>query len=177
MVKEATFGAGCFWCIEACYKEVNGVISVTPGYTGGQTENPTYEEVCSGNTGHAEVARIVFDDELISYEELLELFWFLHDPTQLNRQGGDIGTQYRSVIYYHDDLQKAISEKYKNKLQLEKVWENPIVTEISPISKFYSAEEYHKDYFNRNPQNQYCTFVVKPKVEKFKSVFSQRLKN
>ena len=103
MVKEATFGAGCFWCIEACYKEVNGVTSVTPGYTGGKTENPTYEEVCSGNTGHAEVARIVFDDELISYEELLELFWFLHDPTQLNRQGGDIGTQYRSVIYYHDD--------------------------------------------------------------------------
>ena len=177
MVKEATFGAGCFWCIEACYKEVNGVTEVTPGYTGGKTENPTYEEVCSGNTGHAEVARIVFDDELISYEELLELFWFLHDPTQLNRQGGDIGTQYRSVIYYHDDLQKAISEKFKNKLQLEKVWENPIVTEISPISKFYSAEEYHKDYFNRNPQNQYCTFVVRPKVEKFKSVFSQRLKN
>ncbi len=176
MVKEATFGAGCFWCIEACYKEVQGIVSVTPGYTGGLKENPTYEEVCQGNTGHAEVARIVFDDEIISFEELLELFWFLHDPTQLNRQGEDIGTQYRSVIFYHDELQKAISEKYKNKLESEKVWENTIVTEISPIEKFYSAEEYHKDYFNRNPQNQYCTFVVRPKVEKFKKVFNDKLR-
>jgi peptide-methionine (S)-S-oxide reductase len=177
MVKEATFGAGCFWCIEACYKEVKGIVSVTPGYTGGLKENPTYEEVCQGNTGHAEVARIVFDDEIISFEELLELFWFLHDPTQLNRQGEDVGTQYRSVIFYHDELQKAISEKFKNKLEEEKVWENKIVTEISPVSVFYSAEEYHKDYFNRNPQNQYCTFVVRPKVEKFKKVFAQLLKN
>jgi peptide-methionine (S)-S-oxide reductase len=177
MEKEATFGAGCFWCIEACYKEVKGIVSVTPGYTGGIKENPTYEEVCQGNTGHAEVVRIIFDDELISFEELLELFWFLHDPTQLNRQGEDIGTQYRSVIFYHDELQKAISEKFKNKLEEEKVWKKQIVTEVSPISKFYSAEEYHKDYFNRNPQNQYCTFVVRPKVEKFKKVFSQFLKN
>ena len=154
MEKLATLGAGCFWCIEACYKMVEGIISVTPGYTGGLKSEPTYEEVCQGNTGHAEVARIVFDDELISFEELLELFWFLHDPTQLNRQGEDIGTQYRSVIFYHDELQKAISEKYKKKLEAEKVWENRIVTEISPIGIFYSAEEYHKDYFNNNPQNQ-----------------------
>lgn len=175
MVKKTTLGAGCFWCIEACYKDVNGIITVHPGYAGGMKENPTYEEVCSGLTGHAEVARIVYDDEIISFEEILELFWFLHDPTQENRQGNDIGTQYRSVIFYHDDLQKAFAEKYKTKLTNEKVWDSPIVTEIQPIENFYFAEEYHSNYFENNPENQYCQFVVRPKVEKFKKVFAEKL--
>ncbi len=177
MVKEATFGAGCFWCIEACFIDLEGVISVTSGYTGGHTENPTYKQVCEGTTGHAEVARIVYDDEIISYDELLELFWFVHDPTQLNRQGNDVGTQYRSAIFYHDEIQKELAEKYKQKLIEEKVWDKPIVTEISPLSVFYPAEDYHNNYFALNPDNPYCNAVVRPKVEKFKKVFAARLKN
>jgi peptide-methionine (S)-S-oxide reductase len=176
MVKEATFGAGCFWCIEACYAQMKGVIDVFPGYSGGMEENPTYQSVCSGNTGHAEVARVIFDDEQISFDELLEIFWFVHDPTQLNRQGNDIGSQYRSVIFYHDAEQKRISEAYKERLSAEKVWDNPIVSEISPLSNFYKAEAYHKDYFERNPENMYCQAVVRPKVEKFKKVFAEKLK-
>lgn len=176
MIKEATFGAGCFWCVEACFMDLAGVISVTSGYTGGHTENPTYKEVCEGTTGHAEVARIVFDDEIITFDELLELFWFVHDPTQLNRQGNDIGTQYRSVVFYHDEIQKELTEKYKKKLTDEHVWENPIVTEISPIGEFYPAEDYHMNYFALNPGNPYCQSVVRPKVEKFKKVFADRLK-
>lgn len=176
MIKEATFGAGCFWCVEACFMDLAGVISVTSGYTGGQTQNPTYKEVCEGTTGHAEVARIVFDDEIITFDELLELFWFVHDPTQLNRQGDDIGTQYRSVVFYHDEIQKELTEKYKQKLTDEHVWENPIVTEISPIGDFYPAEDYHMNYFALNPENPYCQSVVRPKVEKFKKVFADRLK-
>lgn len=176
MIKEATFGAGCFWCVEACFMDLAGVISVTSGYTGGQTQNPTYKEVCEGTTGHAEVARIVFDDEIITFDELLELFWFVHDPTQLNRQGDDIGTQYRSVVFYHDEIQKELTEKYKQKLTDEHVWENPIVTEISPIGDFYPAEDYHMNYFALNPENPYCQSVVRPKVEKFKKVFAERLK-
>jgi peptide-methionine (S)-S-oxide reductase len=175
-MKVATFGAGCFWCVEACLKDLNGVIDVYPGYTGGQIENPTYEQVCSGNTGHAEVARVEYDENLLSYEQLLEVFWFVHDPTQLNRQGNDIGTQYRSVIFYHDELQKTEAEKYKNRLTDENVWDNPIVTEISPISNFYRAEVYHHNYFELNPQNMYCQAVVRPKVEKFRKVFSNKLK-
>lgn len=176
MIKEATFGAGCFWCVEACFMDLAGVISVTSGYTGGHTQNPTYKEVCDGTTGHAEVARIVFDDEIITFDELLELFWFVHDPTQLNRQGNDIGTQYRSVVFYHDEIQKELTEKYKKKLTDEHVWENPIVTEISPIGEFYPAEDYHMNYFALNPENPYCQSVVRPKVEKFKKVFADRLK-
>lgn len=176
MIKEATFGAGCFWCVEACFMDLAGVISVTSGYTGGHTQNPTYKEVCEGTTGHAEVARIVFDDEIITFDELLELFWFVHDPTQLNRQGNDIGTQYRSVVFYHDEIQKELTEKYKQKLTDEHVWENPIVTEISPIGEFYPAEDYHMNYFALNPENPYCQSVVRPKVEKFKKVFADRLK-
>lgn len=176
MVKEATFGAGCFWCVEACFLDLAGVISVNSGYTGGHLENPTYKQVCEGTTGHAEVARIVYDDEIISYEELLELFWFVHDPTQLNRQGNDIGTQYRSVIFYHDEIQKELSIKFKNKLTEEKVWDKPIVTEISPIEIFYPAEDYHNNYFALNPENAYCQAVVRPKVEKFRKVFASRLK-
>ncbi|TXI85231.1 MAG: peptide-methionine (S)-S-oxide reductase MsrA [Crocinitomicaceae bacterium] len=176
MIKEATFGAGCFWCVEACFMDLAGVISVTSGYTGGHTQNPTYKEVCEGTTGHAEVARIVFDDELISFDELLELFWFVHDPTQLNRQGNDIGTQYRSAIFYHDEIQKELAEKYKKQLTEEGVWADPIVTEITPIGDFYAAEDYHMNYFALNPENPYCQAVVRPKVEKFKKVFAEKLK-
>jgi peptide-methionine (S)-S-oxide reductase len=175
-MKEATFGAGCFWCIEACYKELKGVVDVYPGYAGGHKENPTYEEVCNGTTGHAEVARVIYDETAIGFEELLELFWFVHDPTQLNRQGNDIGTQYRSVIFYHDSEQERLSKEYLSKLTLEKVWDKPIVTEIVPISNFYSAEAYHHNYFELNPGNGYCQAVVRPKVEKFKKVFAERLK-
>lgn len=176
MIKEATFGAGCFWCVEACFMDLAGVISVTSGYTGGHTQNPTYKEVCEGTTGHAEVARIVFDDELISFDELLELFWFVHDPTQLNRQGNDIGTQYRSAIFYHDEIQKELAEKYKKQLTEEGVWADPIVTEITPIGDFYAAEDYHMNYFALNPENPYCQAAVRPKVEKFKKVFAEKLK-
>lgn len=172
----ATFGAGCFWCVEACFKDMKGVFDVYPGYAGGQKENPTYAEVCSGTTGHAEVARVEYDESQISFKELLEVFWFVHNPTQLNRQGNDIGTQYRSVIFYHDDNQKTESELYKQKLFSEKVWDEPIVTEILPISNFYRAEDYHHNYFELNPQNMYCQSVVRPKVEKFKKVFSEKLK-
>ncbi len=176
MVKEATFGAGCFWCIEACYKDLKGVVEVAPGYAGGLIENPTYEQVCSGTTGHAEVARVVYDDTMVSFDELLEVFWFVHDPTQLNRQGNDIGTQYRSVVFYHDQEQKERTEFFKSKLENEHVWDKPIVTLIEPLSNFYKAENYHHNYFELNPQNMYCQSVVRPKVEKFRKVFANRLK-
>jgi len=176
MIQEATFGAGCFWCIEACFKEMEGVIDVYPGYAGGNIINPSYEAVCSGSTGHAEVAQVLFDDQLISYDELLEVFWFVHDPTQMNRQGNDIGTQYRSVVFYHSEYQKERLLFYIEKLTLEKVWLQPIVTEVVPLSNFYRAENYHHNYFELNPENSYCQFVVRPKVEKFKKVFSEKLK-
>ncbi len=176
MTKEATFGAGCFWCIEACYKDLAGIIDVMPGYSGGHTDNPTYKEICTGTTGHAEVARVIYDPAVVSFEELLEVFWFVHDPTQLNRQGNDIGTQYRSVIFYHDEEQRQLSEAYKARLTAEQVWDRPIVTEIVPLQRFYPAEDYHKDYFELNPGNAYCQAVVRPKVEKFRKVFEQRLK-
>ena len=176
MLKEATFGAGCFWCIEACYSEMKGIIEVYPGYAGGQTINPTYNQVCEGKTGHAEVARIVYNDEEITFEELLEVFWFVHNPTQLNRQGNDIGTQYRSVVFYHDEEQKRITEEYKARLIKEEVWEQPIVTEIVPIANFYKAEAYHQNYLALNPENMYCQSVVRPKVEKFRKVFGDKLK-
>jgi len=176
-MEEATFGAGCFWCIEACLLELNGVNEVYPAYAGGELVNPTYSEICTGKTGHAEVARVIFDSEKISFEELLEVFWFIHNPTQLNRQGNDIGSQYRSVIFYHSDEQKNISEKYLRRLTDEKVWENDIVTEITPISNFYRAEDYHHNYFALNPQNMYCQAVVRPKVEKFRKVFAKKRKS
>lgn len=176
MIKEATLGAGCFWCIEACYKELKGVVSVTSGYAGGHVDQPTYKEVCNGTTGHAEVARVVYDDALISFDELVEVFWFVHDPTQLNRQGNDVGTQYRSVIFYHDEEQRELSEKYKQRLTEEKVWDKPIVTEISALTNYFPAEDYHANYFELNPGNAYCQAVVRPKVEKFKKVFAERLK-
>jgi peptide-methionine (S)-S-oxide reductase len=176
MMKKATFGAGCFWCIDACFRDLNGVIKVSPGYMGGASTSPTYEEVCSGTTGHVEVAQIEFDDTQLSFSRLLELFWFVHDPTQLNRQGNDIGTQYRSVIFYHDKMQRQLSEDSKRALEDGKVWSQPIVTTIEPATEFYPAEDYHHNYFNQNPQNQYCQFVVRPKVEKFRKVFDELLK-
>ena len=175
MKEEITLGAGCFWCIEACFKDIKGVLEVYPAYAGGHKENPTYEEVCNGTTGHVEVARIVFDSTEVSVESLLEMYWFVHDPTQLNRQGNDIGSQYRSVIFYHSEQQKAIAESYKNRLTEEKVWDLPIVTEILPINNFYRAENYHHNYFELNPQKMYCQSVVRPKVEKFRKVFAEKL--
>jgi peptide-methionine (S)-S-oxide reductase len=177
MIQETTLGAGCFWCIEACYSQLQGVLEVYPGYAGGHKLDPTYQEVCGGNTGHAEVARVVFDDEKVTFDELLELFWFVHDPTQLNRQGNDIGTQYRSVIFYHSEFQKERAEYFISKLSSEKVWENPIVTQIIEINNFYRAENYHHNYFELNPQNAYCQAVVRPKVEKFRKVFESKLKS
>lgn len=175
MKEEITLGAGCFWCIEACFKDIKGVYDVFPAYAGGHKENPTYKEVCNGTTGHAEVARIVFDSSQVSVESLLEMYWFVHDPTQLNRQGNDVGTQYRSVIFYHNIQQKTIAESYKNRLTENNVWDLPIVTEISPINNFYLAENYHHNYFELNPQNMYCQSVVRPKVEKFRQVFSEKI--
>lgn len=176
MRNEATFGAGCFWCIEACFKDVKGILEVFPGYAGGSESTANYKDVCTGSTGHAEVARIVFDSDEISFDKLLELFWFVHDPTQLNRQGNDIGSQYRSVIFYHDEEQQRLAELYKGKLNDSHVWEKPVITEISPIPEFYPAEEYHKNYLELNPQNPYCQSIVRPKVDKFKRTFEDIIK-
>jgi len=173
----ATFGTGCFWCTEAIFKELKGVISVMPGYSGGYTENPTYKEVCNGNTGYAECAQIVFDPSKLSYEELLEVFWKVHDPTSLNRQGGDVGTQYRSVIFYHSDEQKNLAEKFKTELDRSGAYEKPIVTQIVEMEKFFPAENYHQDYYEFNKdKNPYCSVVIKPKLEKFRKVFAGMLK-
>ncbi len=177
MKEKATFGSGCFWCSEAVFQRLNGVTAVKSGYSGGSVENPSYEAVCTGTTGHAEVVQMEYDPEIISYEELLEVFWNTHDPTTLNRQGNDVGTQYRSVIFFHDDNQKQLAESFKQKLGDEKIWSDPIVTEIAPLEKFYPAENYHEDYFNRNGGQPYCSFVVAPKVKKFKEVFSSKLKD
>ncbi|MBL6668004.1 MAG: peptide-methionine (S)-S-oxide reductase [Crocinitomicaceae bacterium TMED16] len=172
----ATFGAGCFWCTEACFDELNGVHKVVPGFSGGKRENPSYEQVCSGATGHAEVAQITFDEDVISFQELLRVFWFIHDPTQLNRQGNDIGTHYRSVVFYHNERQAELAKQFKSRLTEQKVWDAPIVTEISPFDRFYAAENYHKDYLKNNPSNMYCQAVVRPKIEKFKLAFVGLLK-
>ena len=172
----ATFGSGCFWCTEAIFEQLNGVGSVVSGYSGGKKENPTYKEVCGGETGHAEVTQISFDPTIISFTELLEVFWKTHDPTTLNRQGADIGTQYRSVIFYHNEEQKKLAEEYKGKLTEAEIFNNPIVTEITKFEKFYAAEDYHQDYYEQNKQQQYCSLVITPKVEKFKKVFGDKLK-
>ncbi len=175
-MKEAVFGAGCFWCIEAIYDSLKGVQKVEPGYMGGQLNEPSYKEVCSGITGHAEVARVVFDPNVISFEELLEVFWSAHDPTQLNRQGNDVGTQYRSVIFYMNEEQKLTAEKSMEEANESGDFSSPIVTEISEASTFWVAESYHHDYLKHNPQNPYCQAVVTPKFEKFKLKFADRLK-
>lgn len=175
-MEKATFGSGCFWCTEAVFQRLKGVEKAQSGYSGGEVENPTYEAVCTGQTGHAEVVQVTYDPELISYDELLEVFWNTHDPTTLNRQGNDTGTQYRSAIFYHNEEQKQLAESYKEKLEAEKIWSDPIVTEISPLINFYAAEDYHDDYFDRNGGQPYCSFVVAPKVKKFKEVFADKLK-
>lgn len=173
----ATFANGCFWCTEAIFEQLDGVISATSGYTGGQTEKPTYKEVCSGQTGHAECLQIVYDTSKIKFDELLEVFWQTHDPTTLNRQGADVGTQYRSGVFYHTTEQKEKAEKYKAELNKNGAFDNPIVTEITPFSKFYPAEDYHQQYFELNGNsNPYCKIVIQPKLDKFKKVFKDKLK-
>ncbi len=172
----ATFGAGCFWCVEAIFQQLEGVESVSSGYSGGKIKNPTYREVCSGLTGHAEVIQVVYDPARISFVDLLEAFWGSHDPTTLNRQGADTGTQYRSVIFYHNEEQRKLAEEYKDKLNAENAFGKPVVTEISPFSVFYKAEDYHQDYYNANGDQPYCRMVIGPKLEKFKKVFADRLK-
>lgn len=168
----ATLGAGCFWCTEAVYSMIKGVISVTPGYSGGKIANPTYREVCSGLTGHAEVAQIVFDPLKLSYADLLQVFWEMHDPTSLNRQGADHGTQYRSVIFYHNEQQRMEAERQKSLLENSGIYSEPIVTEIVPAVKFYKAEDYHKDYYENNKSAPYCRIVISPKVDKIRKLFS-----
>ncbi len=172
----ATFGQGCFWCAEAIFESLEGIQSVMPGYAGGTVKNPSYEDVCTGKTGHAEVVQIVYDPKIISYSELLQAFWSSHDPTTLNRQGHDVGTQYRSVIFYHNEMQNMEAEKYKSELNASKSFPDPIVTEITPFTVFYSAEDYHKKYFDKNGNAPYCQFVIKPKLEKFQTVFKNKLK-
>ncbi|HEY4154105.1 MAG TPA: peptide-methionine (S)-S-oxide reductase MsrA [Puia sp.] len=172
----ATFATGCFWCTEAIFQELKGVLKVTSGYSGGTVPNPSYEEVCSGTTGHAECLQVIYDPKKITYDELLEVFWESHDPTSLNRQGNDEGTQYRSAIFYHDAEQKEKAEQYKAKLNQSGAYNKPIVTEITPFSKFYPAENYHQDYYRLHGSQPYCSFVIRPKVEKFEKVFKDKLK-
>jgi peptide-methionine (S)-S-oxide reductase len=172
----ATFGNGCFWCTEAIFQQLNGVISVQSGYSGGHVENPTYEEVCEKTTGHAEVIRIVFDPSKISYDELLEVFWQTHDPTTLNKQGNDVGPQYRSVVFYHSPDQKKKADFYKDQLNKSGAFDKPIVTTVEPIKNFYVAENYHQNYYKLNGNQPYCYFVIRPKMEKFQKAFASKLK-
>ncbi|MFC3855228.1 peptide-methionine (S)-S-oxide reductase MsrA [Chitinophaga sp. GCM10012297] len=174
--EQATFGTGCFWCTEAQFQQLEGVLTVESGYSGGDKPNPTYEEVCTGNTGHAEVVHITYDPSKISFATLLEAFWLSHDPTQLNRQGNDVGTQYRGVIFYHNEEQRKEAEFYKKELQESGSYSSPIVTEITPFKAFYKAENYHQNYYNQNGSQPYCQFVVRPKLEKFKKAFAEKLK-
>jgi len=171
-----TFGAGCFWCVEAIFQQLNGVYSVVSGYSGGHVKNPAYKEVCSGTTGHAEVCQIAYDPAVISFLEMLEVFWKTHDPTTLNRQGADIGTQYRSVIFYHNGEQKKLAEEMKARLNQAGIWKDPVVTEIVPFRVFYKAEDYHQEYYFQNAAQPYCSAVITPKVEKFRKVFADKLK-
>lgn len=173
----ATLGAGCFWCVEAVFQRLNGVEKVISGYTGGSVKNPSYKEVCTGTTGHAEVCQIIYNPDKISYEEILRAFWLAHDPTTLNQQGNDVGTQYRSAIFYHNELQKSLAEKLKAELDASGAYQSPVVTEISPLTVFYPAEDYHQNYYNENGNQPYCRFVIKPKLDKFEKVFKDRLKN
>jgi peptide-methionine (S)-S-oxide reductase len=172
----ATLAGGCFWCLEAVFDDLKGVDSVESGYMGGRTANPSYEEVCSGETGHAEVTQLTFDPKQVSFREILEVFFVIHDPTTLNRQGNDVGTQYRSAIFYHSPEQKAAAEQVIANMGAAKIYEDPIVTEVVPASKFYMAEDYHQEYFRRNPAQPYCSFVVRPKVAKFRKHFLGKLK-
>ena len=172
----ATFASGCYWCSEAIYQDLKGVEQVRSGFSGGHIDEPTYENVCTGTTGHAECSQFFFDPEVISYRELLEVFWSIHDPTTLNRQGGDIGPQYRSAIFYHTDAHKEVALHYKKKLEESGLFDQPIVTEINRFTNFYEAGDYHKDYFRLNGSQPYCQFVIRPKVEKFRKVFEEKLR-
>lgn len=174
-VEVATFGAGCFWCVEAIFKSLKGVHSVVSGYSGGDVENPSYEEVCQGSTGHAEVCQIRFDPNEITYDELLTVFWQTHDPTTLNRQGPDVGTQYRSVILYHNDQQKILAEKQKKELDKSGKWNHPVVTEITPYKNFYPAESHHQNYYQQHSNHPYSHFVIKPKIKKLKDQFNEKV--
>ena len=171
-----TLGGGCFWCLDAVFRDLRGVSRVESGYTGGRSARPTYEQVCSGATGHAEVVRLQFDPAEISFRDLLRVFFTIHDPTTLNRQGADVGTQYRSVIYYHDDAQRRDAEAVIAELEAEQVWDDPIVTELAPVAEYYAAEAYHQDYFARNPTAGYCRVVVAPKVSKARARFADRMR-
>lgn len=176
-IDTATFGTGCFWCTEAIFEQLNGVVKVTSGYSGGTVKHPTYKQVCTGETGHAECVQIMYEPDKISYDELLEVFWQVHDPTSLNRQGADEGTQYRSAIFYHTPEQKQKAEKYKAELDKSGAFNKPIVTEISPAKEFYSAEDYHQEYYANNQNtNPYCAVVIRPKLDKFQKVFGNKLK-
>ncbi len=175
-LETVTLGAGCFWCVEAVYQQLEGVESVASGYSGGEVENPTYKDVCAGTTGHAEVCQVTFRPDVISFEKLLEVFWKTHDPTTLNRQGADVGTQYRSAIFYHNERQKAVAEECAKKLNESGAFSSPIVTEITPYTNFYKAEDYHQNYFRDNPNHGYCRAVIAPKVEKFEKVYGDSLK-
>lgn len=176
-IQHATIAGGCFWCIESAFNQVNGVVSALSGYAGGQMDNPTYEQVCKGDTGHAEVVRISFDADTTNYRDILEIFFALHDPTQLNRQGNDVGAQYRSAVFYHDADQKAQAEAIIAEISELKIWDDPVVTEVVELNNYYEAEAYHQDYFNNNPQNTYCNMVVAPKLAKFKQKFASKLKS
>ena len=171
----ATFGSGCFWCTEAMFQDLKGVKRVVPGYSGGRQTNPTYEQVCSGATGHAEVVQVAYDPQVVTYAELLEVFWRTHDPTTLNRQGNDVGTQYRSVVFYHDEQQRELAEQYKSRLDASGAFERPIVTEISPFTSFHAAEAYHQEYYRRHSLQPYCMFVIGPKLQKLRQAFSDKL--
>ncbi len=173
----ATLGGGCFWCLEAVYDIMQGIEKVESGYTGGMVVNPSYEQVCQGTTGHAEVVQVTYDPNRVSYKDILTVFFSTHDPTTLNRQGNDVGTQYRSAIFYHDEVQKQAAENIIEELERQNIWDQPIVTEIAPLAKFYPAEAYHQDYFKQNPSQAYCQFVVAPKVTKFRQQFASKLKS
>jgi peptide-methionine (S)-S-oxide reductase len=173
-IETTTLGGGCFWCLEAVYNDLQGVTEVVSGYMGGTIDNPTYREICTGTTGHAEVVQVTFDNAVTSLQEILEIFFTIHDPTTLNRQGADVGTQYRSAIFYHDEAQKQTAESVKK--AMESVWDDPIVTEITPASTFFRAEDYHQNYFANNPNQGYCQVVIAPKVSKFRSKFKEKLK-
>jgi peptide-methionine (S)-S-oxide reductase len=172
----ATLAGGCFWCLEAAFQDLKGVENVQSGYAGGRVANPSYEDVCTGTTGHAEVVQITFDPQVVTFEDLLHVFFTIHDPTTLNRQGADVGTQYRSAIFYHSPEQKATAERVIADLQAQKLWDEPVVTELKPLTAFYPAEEYHRDYFRRNPNQGYCRAVIAPKVAKVRKLYFDRLK-
>ena len=176
MLEKATLAGGCFWCTEAIFKRLKGVISVMPGYAGGDKENPSYEDVCSGTTGHAETIQIEFDPKVISYDKILDVFWHLHDPTTLNQQGNDIGTQYRSAIFYHSLKQKKIAEKIKKNIEDSKKYEDPVVTEIVPFTNFYKAENYHQNYYDKNKSASYCQIVIDPKIQKLMKNYKEEVK-